>query len=568
MSIKTQLQAAIIAHQAHQAARAEELYLAILQADSTCTDALNLLGILYAQQERYAQAIVRFEQALTLDPHSASTHNHIATCLYHSGNLPAAHQHLQQALQLAPYEAEIYNNLGNIYQLSDELTFAKNHYKQAINLKPTYIEAQLNLGTIYLKEQNFKEAAICFQQIVTQEPDHPAANFQLGNIAYQQHEYALAVTFYEKIPHHSNALLNWGTILLEQGKSDEAQQKFTAVLALNPKHLLAHSNLAAMNIIAKHYDLAIPHYYEIISQDAENYTAHFNLGAVYMKQRKWESAAYHLAAATRIKDDDADAHDNYATTLLKLNREDLAREHYLKALALRPDDAIAAYRLAALTGNTLPTAAPAAYITSLFDNYAENFDHELMDALQYKVPEAIYRYACMHLLERWNLTIVDLGCGTGLCGRYFVPRSQTLIGVDLSNEMLKIADKKHIYDELIIDDMASALEQWQEQIDVITAADSFVYVGDLSLLMQNCYRALAADGYLIFTLEAGANSSFELQRSGRYSHNETYIRTLAQHYHFEVNDIITLKLREEKGIMVSRWLIVLHKPIGTQEIMH
>lgn len=559
MSIKIQLQAAMAAHQAHLYNEAEKLYLAILETEPQCKDALILLGILYGQQKKYQEAADHFKQALDQDPTFAQAHNHLATCLMHLGEYSAALTHIEKALALDPEQAEIYYNLGNIYQQIELWDQAKNAYKKALEIKPDYIDSLINLGTLCLKQDAFDEAEDYFKQILRLIPQHAAANFQLGNIAYQQKHYAVAIEYYEKIPTHANALLNWGSILLEQNQTELAREKFNAVLMLNPKHLLAHSNLAAMYLIEQKYDLAIPHYYEIITQDAENYTAHFNLGAIYMKQRKWDSAVYHLAVAVRLKDDDPDAHDNYATTLLKLKQENLAREHYLKALALRPDDPIAGYRLAALTGQTLPSAAPAAYITSLFDNYAENFDHELMDALQYKVPEAIYHYAGLYLLDRWNLTIVDLGCGTGLCGRYFRPRALNLIGVDLSSEMLKIARKKHIYDELIQQDMVEVLTKWDQQIDLITAADSFVYVGDLNPLFKNIYSALAKDGLLIFTLEKDLTQNFQLHRSGRYSHHENYIKQLAEQYQFTLIELVNLKLREEKGKPVEGWLVVLQK---------
>ncbi|MFN7096927.1 MAG: tetratricopeptide repeat protein [Gammaproteobacteria bacterium] len=558
MSIKTKLQTAIAAHQAQQINEAEMLYLSILQEQPTCTDALNLLGILYAQQQKYEQAVVMLNRALEQEE-NATTHNHLATCFLHLDNTDKAYYHLEQAIHLNQHYAEAYNNLGNLHQKMNHLPEAKNYYKQAVNLKTDYLDALVNLGTVNLKLHDIDEAKYYLEQVIKQVPNHAAANFQLGNIAYQQHELTQAVQFYEKIPAHANAHLNLGSILLEQGNIEHAINVFKEVLLLNPKHLLAHSNLAAIYITQQQHELAIPHYYEILSQDVENYTSHFNLGAIYMKLRKWETAAYHLSVAIKIKDDDPDAHDNYATTLLKLKQEDLAREHYMIALKLRPDDEVASYRLAALTGNTQPPAAPSTYIQLLFDNYADNFDHELMDALQYKVPEAISKYAHLYLNDRDDLTVVDLGCGTGLCGRYFIPCTKKLIGVDLSSHMLKIAEKKHIYDELITDDMTTALARWHEEIDLITAADSFVYVGDLEATFYQCYQALVNEGYLIFTLEAGYDKHFHLNKTGRYAHHADYIKQLAKTIGFELIDQVQLKLREEKGMAVNGWLTVLKK---------
>ncbi|MBY0545481.1 MAG: methyltransferase domain-containing protein [Gammaproteobacteria bacterium] len=328
---------------------------------------------------------------------------------------------------------------------------------------------------------------------------------------------------------------------------------------MEPNHLFAHSNLAALYVTSKQFDEAISHYYEILSQDPQHYTAHFNLGAIYMQQRKWETAAYHLGAAIKIKADDPDAHDNYATTLVKLNQVELAKKHYRLALSLRPNDEIASYRLAALTGKNQPDQAPLAYVESLFDNYADNFDHELMDSLQYKVPEAIYHYAGRYFDDVKRVTIVDLGCGTGLAGRYFRSQADYLVGVDVSFNMLKIAEKKHIYDELIQEDMTSVLVRWEQKFDLIIASDAFVYVGDLHDLLLQCYQALLPEGYLIFTTEVGYNRDFELTETGRYLHHADYLKRLASELDFDLIELVQLKLREQKGVDVKGWLVVLRK---------
>jgi ubiquinone/menaquinone biosynthesis C-methylase UbiE len=38
--------------------------------------------------------------------------------------------------------------------------------------------------------------------------------------------------------------------------------------------------------------------------------------------------------------------------------------------------------------------------------------------------------------------ILDLGCGTGLCGAWFTDYSARLVGVDLSPKMIEVAKKK------------------------------------------------------------------------------------------------------------------------------
>ncbi len=558
-SIEQQLRQAITLHQQNDVIAAEQAYLAILQIDPLCTDAMNLLGILYAQQQRYQEAITWFKQALQQEPQSASTHTHLAACLGHIDRIAEAMQHLEQAIALQPNYAEAYNSMGNILQKQKHFFEACNAYKKAINLKIDYIDAYINLGTVYLKLNELDEAKHAFERILRYQPHHPTAHFQLGTLAYQQNDLETAAYHYEKLPSHVDALLNLGAVLLKLDKPDVAIEKFKQILLLDPTHFLAHSNLAALYLLREELDNAIHHYGLVLAQQPEDYTAHFNLGVIFMQQRKWETAAYHLQTATQLHPNDADAYVNYATTLMKLKREAEAISFYKKALQLRPDDAIAQYRLAALTGEKAPSTAPISYVEALFDNYAAHFDHELMDSLQYKVPAEIYRQVCLYTGDRDELRMVDLGCGTGLCGHHFIPRTKYLAGVDISQKMLDIAEKKHIYDELFHSDLVDALAHWQNEIDVITAADVLVYMGDLSAVMQACYRALVTGGLFAFTTEVTHEADFILTKSGRYAHSQRYLERLAQEYGFTIQTLHQIILREQQGLPVYGWLAVFGK---------
>lgn len=559
IELKKRLQSIIQLHQQGQEQAAEEGYLALLQQYPNCNDAMNLLAILYAQQQQPTKAIPWLEQAVQNGPPEAVTLHHLGICWHQVGEVEKASHYLQQALALAPEQAVIYNTLGNLYQTQQQFEQAKNHYKTAVNLQPDYADAYLNLGTVYLKQHDLVEARYCFNQILAINPHHPAAHFQLGNLAYQQGVLTEAIAHYEQVPDSPDALTNLGAAFLQLGKVEEAIAAFQTILTLDPAHVIAHSNLGALYLEQRDHEKAVHHYYQVITQQPDNAIFHFNLGVLFMRLRKWETAMYHFHRVTQLDSSNADAHVNFATCLMKMQRITDAIEHYRIALHLRPDDEVAQYRLATLTHENTPNTAPAAYVTALFDNYAENFDHELMDSLQYRVPQTLYKALSTHLGDRWDLRLVDLGCGTGLCGRYFMPRTQHIIGVDLSPEMLKLAEKKHIYDKLIHADLLTALTQWHTEIDVITAADVLVYVGELSPVFAACYQALAFDGWLAFTTENTTAENYELMSTGRYGHSSAYLQQQATLHGFEVVVLTAIKLREQQGEPVHGWLAIFKK---------
>ena len=148
------------------------------------------------------------------------------------------------------------------------------------------------------------------------------------------------------------------------------------------------------------------------------------------------------------------------------------------------------------------------------------------------------------------LHILDLGCGTGLAGSWVKDYAKSLTGVDVSSEMLACARKKGLYSSLVHADMTEwvSRESPENYWDLIVAADSFAYLGDLSNVMQSAARALKPGGLLVFTCEAvpahllsdpspcssSSSSStptapflgqrgFRLLPSGRFGHSQAYI---------------------------------------------
>jgi predicted TPR repeat methyltransferase len=125
---------------------------------------------------------------------------------------------------------------------------------------------------------------------------------------------------------------------------------------------------------------------------------------------------------------------------------------YAEVLALDPDDFTgSALRLAAIGGSAVPERASEAYVAALFDQHAGMFEAILVDRLGYRVPWLIGERLAM-LGHAGARRLLDLGCGTGLVGEVLAETAAHASGVDLSEDMLAIADAKGVYDELYVGD--------------------------------------------------------------------------------------------------------------------
>jgi predicted TPR repeat methyltransferase len=135
-------------------------------------------------------------------------------------------------------------------------------------------------------------------------------------------------------------------------------------------------------------------------------------------------------------------------------------------LELEPRNREAAYFLDILEGRN-PMRAESGYVREIFDGYADTFDRHLQDTLGYRAPEQLTA-----LLRRvlgddiTGLDVLDVGCGTGLCGTVLRGVAGTLTGVDLSPGMIDKARARSVYDELCVADLFEFLTTQERRWDL------------------------------------------------------------------------------------------------------
>mmetsp|Transcript_75360 Transcript_75360/g.164417 ORF Transcript_75360/g.164417 Transcript_75360/m.164417 type:complete len:252 (+) Transcript_75360:78-833(+) len=203
-------------------------------------------------------------------------------------------------------------------------------------------------------------------------------------------------------------------------------------------------------------------------------------------------------------------------------------------------------------------------VEELFDDYAENFEDHLVGGLGYRGPEVIAEilkevYADC---DRPLGLVVDLGCGTGLCGPVLRPRSERLVGIDVSSGMLEVARTKgrdgtvggkgELYEDLLHMDAAVGLgKQPAGTVDLISAGDMFIYVWSPDHVFQASAKALKSGGYLVLTtehMEEGESEDGWIEReSERFAHAPSYIIRVCTQCGFDLKLHKPIGVRKEHG---------------------
>ncbi len=248
-----------------------------------------------------------------------------------------------------------------------------------------------------------------------------------------------------------------------------------------------------------------------------------------------------------------------------LGNREAAAEALGQALALEPDDALGVRLDLARLGAVEPAAAITdGYVRALFDDYAANFDRHLVRDLAYRGPDliaaALRRAAHRRVKGPRFRCALDLGCGTGLMARALEGTVDAIEGVDLSPRMLAKAAKTRLYDALHEGELVAFLRGRAEgEADLVLAADVFVYMADLSGALAEAHRVLDREGYLAFTVQAHAGDGVVLGEDARYAHGEGYLRDLAAATGFQVAVFERVSTREDRGVPVPGFLLVLER---------
>jgi predicted TPR repeat methyltransferase len=396
------------------------------------------------------------------------------------------------------------------------------------------VGAAMAIGIECQKRGHIEQAADIYRAILEQVPDHADAMHYLGVIAHQQGRHDEAVALIERslvlAPVRADWHSNLGIVLKTRGRLDEAVAAFGQAIVLDPRHVNAHNNLGVL--LRARGDLADAEaaYRTAIDIDPDHQDVYQNLGILLYGQRRMREAVACFCKVITLDPTHAQALRLLALAHCVIGEFDKAVAICERWVREQPADPLAIHTLAACSGRDVPSRASDAYIETVFDSFAASFDSKLT-LLMYRAPQLVATMLAESGIEANRAhDVLDIGCGTGLCGPLLREYAARLVGVDLSAKMLDQARERGVYDDLVKGELTSFLRSCRESYDVIASADTLVYFGALDEVIAAAAGALRPDGCLVFTVEerAGADDGpdFCLRPHGRYNHSRAYVERL------------------------------------------
>jgi len=388
-----------------------------------------------------------------------------------------------------------------------------------------------------------------------------------------------------------------GNALFEAGQLDDAAARYQAALALVPGRPSILANLGVTQCRLGQWAAAVATLTQATKADPTHRDAWVALGLSHEALSNWAPAAQALQEGIRLGASTAQLWLSLALCLLRLERQPAdalrALDHALaleptlaeawsqrgsvlreagrhaeaarcfeQALAHGGDETLHRFYLASvLSGEAAPAQPPRVYVEALFDDYADDFQTHLVQHLKYQAHETLLAPLCTGG-QRYPL-VLDLGCGTGLCGQRIRDHADAVDGVDLAQAMVERSRASGAYRRVEQGDLLGFLQAQTESADLVIAADVFIYVGALDAVFAAVRQRLRPGGCFAFSVELAIEGlEPQLRPSLRYAHSLPYVERLAKAHGFQVRQTWQAPLREDQQKPVMGLYVLLEPAAG------
>lgn len=383
--------------------------------------------------------------------------------------------------------------------------------------------------------------------------------------------------------------------MLSQGNNDNAIEILEPLLASDNEPHEVTRMLAEAHRGRGDLETARRYCEQSVAIDPEYHRAHFLLGVICANAGDLEMSMSALERAIEVRPDYFDAVRALAAVAAQSGRRDRALPCYRQLVASgivgndilleyaetaehegALDEAIMAreellhrdpgnaenrFNLASLVGKNAPSVTPPQMVAQTFDEYAPRFESHLAN-LGYRGPDLLFDALseCGVIDDQTGdgLNVLDIGCGTGLCAPRFRKIAKRLVGVDLSEKMLDQARNKSLYDELHCRDLIDQLSL-EAQYDLIIAADTLIYLGDLMPLFTLSSQRVVPGGCFAMTIERGDQQDFVVSRSHRYQHSADYVHRVAEETGWKIRLWTDCVIRQEHRQDMAGFVVVLQR---------
>jgi serine/threonine protein kinase/tetratricopeptide (TPR) repeat protein len=280
------------------------------------------------------QAIVKYKEALDLDPDYALAHAKLAVAyarLYVSradpGAIDLARGNSERALSVDPHLVEGHLARADVLQDTGDEQGALAQIAKALELDPSNPQALLQRAQVYSDQERWLDAENAYRKVLEKRPNWWVAYNELGVAFDRQGKYEDAIRAYRTAaaaaPENAFALCNLGIEYVAVGDFAEATRNLHKSLTIDPEYDVAAANTSFVLRCEGKYKEALPFALKATELNPSDDFNWMELGDCYLSlghHKNEATQAYIRAAKEATKRLETDPADGPAWMALALYR--------------------------------------------------------------------------------------------------------------------------------------------------------------------------------------------------------------------------------------------------------
>jgi tetratricopeptide (TPR) repeat protein len=311
----------MIRAQQQRNAEAEKIFRKVIQQKPDFAGAHVNLGLLYLQMSQLDDAVVQFREALRLEPGRddalgalLNTWRVQARAAVDAGETEKALSILIQARKASPQDPDVLDDFGMVALRMGLYPDAGEAFRGVLSVHPDDAKSLYGLGRAQIGQEKYEDAAATFSTYVQKYPQDASGHYALGvSLASLEKTAEAAEQFHRSIeiqPAQTESYLQLGRICLDANDLDCAAADFNRVLDRDARHAAALSGMGRVEFQSKDYQKAAELLERSIAIDPSMREAHYYLGLTYARLGREADSKKELEAATSIEHAEVEKHQN------------------------------------------------------------------------------------------------------------------------------------------------------------------------------------------------------------------------------------------------------------------
>ena len=245
---------ALVQYHAKRFAESQRTLLSLISSGYKSSQAFNLLGWCYHEENQPADAARAMQEAIDLDPTQESNYLDLEKILLARGSLPSALGAAKRASDRFPDSPLAFLMRGSIELKMSQFTDAVSSYTRALRLDPVNPDASLGLAEAQSNADLDKEAVAGFEAAIKKFPKDPRFRLQYaltllkqaesGNLSAETRAEQLLKSAVALTPPLPEVHFLLGDLAQKKNRTTEALAEFRHAAKLDPQSAKVHFALA------------------------------------------------------------------------------------------------------------------------------------------------------------------------------------------------------------------------------------------------------------------------------------------------------------------------------------